>query len=610
MPSSQHGGKAHLVRLASPLIMPLIVACASSERPEPTPVPTLAHTAGAQREFALLENRWRSTASSQRFQLDADLELFLARHGGEPIADRVRILLAWNALERDDSARAQRHLAPVLARPAGASRDAATVAAAALSLRRNQPARALALLEPLDGKLIDPTELAQYREQLALAAVESHHWETAMSAMQVWLAEAPSHEQTRVRERSIKLLEHFPAREVKTQLRLLQQRIGSVPEGATDLESARWLAAALERRLVALALHQRDAVLAKQLVDEGVYARSRSNGAALRELASEADVSPRIQGRTIGLALTVSGPEQRRLASAAVEGLMAALGIPGEDSGTGQFRLLVREIEDPSRTARTLNALAGEGAGILVAGTDAETTNLALRYAARDAAPLLLLMRPSEPLPVGMPVFSVGLPAKAEELTASSALVKEGAEQAAFVGLGGPCDSYEKGTLNRFPIAEWRRNEVDAVVALGPLECTRVLIRELEAASMNPRILFGLQSGSLYGSSAWAGESSWLGAGHFPLAAQSDLPPELAHRDTTWGWYQSLGYDVGTLAKAALNALPAVRAEDRGEVAEFHRRTDAALRSTDVALITSHSRGFSPQQVIERTVEPVARKER
>ena len=592
----------HFVRLAFLITLLIPLSCGARANSSRAPDATLARSLGAQTEFDSLAQRWRHSSDIGRLRLDPDLLAFLRRFESDPISRRVRIYLAWNALARGEPSRAERFIVSVSAGPPGADRDLAQIVAAAVALQRGQPSQAMSLLAPLEGKIIDAGEQALYNEQRALAALAAQQWDEAVSALERWLKSAPMHQTAATEKRVGELLGSLPVAEQSRQLDAMNQRLAELEADSPSTQHVRWLRDSLEQRLVVSALQRRDAALAQRLVEGQRRWNSSPERAAMLELAGEASVDARISGRTIGLAINVDDPLRQQISAAIVEGLMLALGLPAANASADAPVLLVREVEQGSRMVRTLNALAGDGAAVLIAGVDQESADFAAKYVETDTAPLLLLATPTQPLAKGLPIFSLGLPKETEVRAANEALVSLGVEQAVFVGVDGRCEPEEGAGRGQFPTQEWEKERIDGFALLGGPECTRRLVRALQTTRLRPAIVFGLQSGSSYGRSSWRGPKRWLQVGDFPgvtEASESEAPPK---KPPIRGWYQSLGHDAGTLALAALTSLPDAPDQSRASITRLHREVTQALRHADVSLLTTDAHGFANGSAIARRI--------
>lgn len=598
--------QSRFVRRAFPMAMVLFGGCAASSTGDRTPVPALANSTEVKREFDELVLRWDAAgAGRERLELDSRLRSFVRRYREAPVARRVRVYLAWNCIARNELAGAERWLVPVLDGPRGAARDEGIVVAAAIALKRGEARRALELLQPLDGKIVDDTTYSSFSEQRALAALATRNWSLAVDTIKEWLASVPPPLRPASEPRARIILEQLPIAELGHQLERLNAKSGRVAPTDPAAEAARWLYDSLRQRLVSSALARRDAKLAQRLVRDGAAWQDHAEDVALVELADKAEVDPVVGGRVVGLVVYTGDSRRRRVSAAVSEGLVLALGLPRRGETPDAPRLLIREVEDSGSVLQTLSALAGEGAAVLIAGVDAESADQALKYVGPNATPLLLLGMPNAALPAGTPVFSLGLTLGAEERATTEVLSRLGTEQVAFVGLNGECESQYGQGAKRFPTDEWKRNAVDALAVLGPTDCAKSLTRQLLRSAFHPTLVFGLESASAYGTDTGLRRSIWLSTGYFPLSAHSELPAAIANVQRSLGWYQSLGYDAGTIAIAALRAVPMDRVEDDGEVAAIHRATTAMLSESEFTLITTLAHGFNDARTLDREIEPI-----
>lgn len=609
MSSSKQPLRSRFVRRAFPIGALLAAGCAASGVGDRAPVPALAESPEAQREFDELNLLWKEAAESERLALDSRLRAFLRRHGEDPVARRVRVYAAWNAVGRGELAGAERLLLPVVGGPPGMAQDEALVVASAIALQRGRAIRALELLEPLDGKLIDESTRARYSEQRALAALATRRWDLAVDTIEEWLVGVPASLRPTSEPRARALLGRLPLVQVGRQVERLNARINQPRASDPETVVTRWLGDTLRGRLVSSALARRDAKLAQRLLQDGPPQPQNAEGSALEELAGMAEVAPVVRGRTVGLVVYTDDSRRRRLSAAVSEGLVLALGLPRRGESPEAPRLLIREVSETEELLPALRGLAGDGAAILVAGVDARSADEALAYVESNSAPLLLLAAPTKPLPKGMPVFSLGLAPGAEERATNDVLSRLGTEQVAFVGLDGDCEAQSSASDGYLPIEDWKRNDVDAVAVLGTADCAKSLSRKLQGTGFHPTVVFGLEAANTFSRNAWPWRSVWLTVGHFPLSARDALPAELRGLRPDLGWYQSLGYDAGTIALSALHAVPTGSIEDEAQVDELHRRTAATIAEVEATLITTFAHGFDDGSVLSRELDTVARRQ-
>lgn len=129
--------------------------CGSGRSSDARPESALASSRAAQREFRELHRRWIAATGPERARLEPELRTFLRRHDGDPRARLVRLYLAWVLIERGQLVPARELVDSTRQGPAGSAHDFADVAQAAILRREGRPDRALDLLDPLDGKIVD-----------------------------------------------------------------------------------------------------------------------------------------------------------------------------------------------------------------------------------------------------------------------------------------------------------------------------------------------------------------------------------------------------------------------------------------------------------------------
>jgi hypothetical protein len=179
-------------------------------------------------------------------------------------------------------------------------------------------------------------------------------------------------------------------------------------------------------------------------------------------------------------------------------------------------------------------------------------------------------------------------------------------QRIARVGRAGePCDVPAVSvTATRFPVQEWRRARISAVVVLGSGACAREVASELRGIAFSPPFALGLEAAEFVYSSEAPRQSFALGAGVFPSPKRPDAPenPALPALD----WYEALGHDAALLTRAALDGFPDGRVDDIRVVRELHARAERALGTARASLWTSDARGFSESHVLPRTLTIVS----
>ena len=567
-------------------------ACAGSSSREARPVPTLAESASAQRSFQDIHRRWLLGNAAQRLELERDLERFLGQHGEDDRARLVRVYLGWIHLQHGRLELARQFVAPIRRGPPGAVHDFADVIEAAILLRENEPARALGLLKPLDGKINDAQQRLVYGEQLVLAHLALRNWAEAVGAMLDWTAEAAAADRSWVQSVVVDLVAQIPRAALERELLRMDEQAALLHESRTRAPARRWLQDQLRQRLARLALDQSDAELAQRLVSgSGSLARFGDAAEALTRLASEGGVAPRVAGRSVGLVLDLRSGETRRRSAEVAAGMSRALRAASPDPEAG-VRLLMRDDGgEGGSVSEALAELSGAGAAILVGGVDRDGADELVRFAEQQAIPTLIL---SEPRAERLPPFAfvLGESAARAQRVLEAALEQRGLSPIASVGAAdGACAAPPKAAgLPRFPVQRWKAERIEGLHLLGDRSCARDVLAELAAARQRPVVALGLECADIAGSTGQREVS--IAAGQFPGG------------DAVRGksWFEALGHDAAVLTAVALRRFPLEAAQDPEAVRQLHRLARAQLLSSEADLWSTDRRGFAGTQRITRAL--------
>jgi hypothetical protein len=585
-----------------------LAGCGSGSRPSIAPVPALASTLAAQKAYRRIEARLVDLPPERRQELEHDLRDFLARFASDDRARLVRLYLAWIEIDRGRPREAEALVAEVRRGPPGAVRDFASVVGAAALRRQGRLAEALSLLEPLRGKISDPAQRGLQSEELVRVLALSRRFDDALRAMLDWAEQAPPAEREEVVASIEGLVRGMPTPALEAGLRLL----GAAEAGeasSTRSEARLWLLATARAHLVRVALTGRDPELARRLVESAPPRLGHDDSRdALLALASTSAVAPRVAGRAIGVVLDVSDDVSRRRSAEVVEGMTRALRLPASAPEKDAVVLVTRDAAEPGDIERALAGLAGDGATLLVAGVTDEGAVAASLFAEATRLPVVVLRHPAL-LGARTPfTFILGPAASEEESAVAEALAAAGSRVAFRVGPGGaPCDAISVVGGTRFPVREWRRGGVDALVLLGDTPCARDAAAEMLSAGSSPLLVLGLEACDA--PESIPGRKMLVTAGRFPFAAHALAPDERAWVDR-WGsppsWYETLGHDSALLAAAALLDFPTERVDDSGAVSELHRRAKDTLLRARASLWSTVAPGFGGANVIPREFRAAA----
>jgi hypothetical protein len=575
------------------------------------PVPSVASSLAAQEAFRRIESRFSDLSPEARPSLENALREFLEKYGTDDRARLTRLYLAWIELDRKHLTEARALATPVRNGPPGAAHDFADIVEAAARRREGRARAALALLEPLRGKIADPLERGLYSEELVHALVAERRLDDAIRAMLDWAEQAQPADRDAVVASIEAILRGMPPVALEAGLRTLADEALADPsaKNTTRAEARRWLSAAARSRLVRAALTERDPELAKWLVETSPSRLGHDDSQeALEALAATSAVAPRVLGRAVGVVLDVVDETSRNRSADLVAGMTRALGLPATASREDAVRLVTRDASEQGDAQRTLASLAGDGASILVAGVTDDAAIAASVFAERAQIPVIVLRRPAALGARAGFTFVLGADVAAEETAVAEALTAASARNPVRVGPGGtPCDAAPAAAgQTRFPAKEWKRMAADALVLLGDEGCTRDAIAEAAFVGLNPLLVVGLESGAV----DLPNPRVVVTAGRFPLGT-APLSPEERAWIARWGappsWYETLGHDAATLAAVALASFPLKRVDERASVAALHLRARGGLARAQGKLWSTAASGFASMNVIPRELRAARR---
>ncbi len=581
--------------LAAALVSAAVVSlggatgCGGSRAEDVAIAPALATTPRAQQELRALESAWEAASVRERSALGPRLEAFVRRYPDDPGTHRARVLLAWVQVEAGQLDAATETLAPARGAPEGRTRDHARLVEAAVVTRRGRPEEALAILQPLQGKLVGREMTRLYGRERTRAALEARRWRLLVTALTEWLEES-SETATPLRQSAARSLAQVPSHAL---VRLLEERRAEPvrkPSGA-----ARWMERAITEQLARSALQNADARLARQLLEIApTWLRTSSDGEQLVLLARAGMREARVEGRTLGVVLQEGDAQVRRRSAEVVAGVIEALDM-GRAAGGAPVRLLVRE--DRGNMAATLATLTGEGASVLIAGVDELGALVGLAFAEERGVPVMVLTDPGEaPAKLGYG-FIVGASAREQRALLDEELRRRGIGEVKLVGAGGfPCDARPAHPgAPRFPVARWGREGVGGALLMGDAPCAREVASAASKLRAGFTVALGLEASEVLFEITPMGAVG-IAAGVFPGGAESASAP----------WYDLLGRDAARLARAALSVLPENTDVD-GEAVRAHlERARDALRSARAPLETTGADGFGGAQRLARELHIAA----
>jgi len=594
--------RLELVALAGACLA--LAGCRNSQSEVGRPEASLSASADAQANFRNLRAAWFAGSTNERRRLEPDLRRFLVRFPGEEPSDMVRVLLAFDCVSRGSLQEARVLIAQVRV-SVGAVHDFSRVAEAYALLRESKPDAAWSVLEPLAGKIVDSDERLLFSELRVRAASSSRQYTHAVKAAEELLIEAPSDGRAVFEEL---LREQFQAAQ-KADLVDALASLERLPSDESQSASAReWLRKLLRERLVAIAVREKDAALARSLLDTAPAAlRAGAAGSALIGIASGVQSRPLISGRAIGVALSLGNAEVRRRSASLAAGLARGLRAPGANA-SDTVQLITQD--DGGNIAGTLEALrdlAAQGATILVAGLDGASADVAVHFAEENAIPVLLVQPPETWVGPLSSAFVLGESSSSEQAAIDAELSRRGLMRIARVGrMGEACDGVaETAGGPRFSVQQWRHNRVTGVLVLGSAACASDVARDLRRVpAFAPVLALGLEASEFVFASDAPSVRFAIGAGSFPSATRpgAELNAALPPLD----WYEALGHDAALLAKGALEGFPDGRVDEEHAVHELHARAQRALASVQVPLWTSEARGFSRGHALSRALTIVS----
>jgi len=624
---------------------------------EPTPEPTLSSSPESAVAFDEIRNLWNRAEGGDPAALAVALEHFLARFPNDGLVPLARVYLALVAMQQGELDAADRQLEGTANLPPGTAHDLWTVARARRIRLRGDPEAALELLRALVGKNVDPVTRAEFEKELMLSALATHRDYEAISYMDAWVRASSEEEKSRTLATVTSFVEELPKDVLVGSLQAMRAQRATFGYGV-DIERI------LAERLAKIATESGDAELARMLLDPdaGTLVIGGDAGVELSELATSRRGLHILQGRTVGLLLPGESPGLRDETADVLRGVLWALGLPRglrrhhavpgfRDGGTPATRSGCAALEaapalgDPEpeeglrlvtrndagsadRTDASLDELAGEGAGVVIAGLDPQTSARALTWSLRQGVAVIVLAPPTAGVSTGPFGFVLGEPresvlvALAREApglaTGRVAPLVDLSEVSLYPAAGGPvgpltllppisCDTPPTRAGDpRFPITKWDHEKTSAWLVSGSPRCARNLVGELSAAHERGVVALTLESATLPPRTPGLRVVS-ASSGVVPSEVTTNLPEEdeLARFSAALGnvsWWTALGRDAATLARLALRTLPADTATEPQAIAE--RRTVARdlLASAHARLWTTEKTTWTDGHAMSRTV--------
>jgi hypothetical protein len=566
----------------------LCIGCgaAEQERPQQT---SLAESRDAQRDFQVLRQSWRDLGRAGRITLEPRLRAFLKAHPNDGRADLVRVHLALVLIDRKELDEARAILGRLREAASGSVSDFAAVAEGALLLAQGEPNAALARIEPLSGKLIDAEQKYLYGEYMVRVRLALYQWPQSVLAMRSWLTGVDASDVAIVRTSVKSYLTRFDGEKLESALTALQN--SQRPSSAAAAEAHEWLQHEVVGALSQAALSERDMELAKRLIETSrTLLRDTKLRDELSALARGGELVRRIAGRRVGVVLSMKTAAARRRSAALSTGVMRGLGLPEAAVTPEAVRMAAKD--DNNGMGEALAGLAAEGAGVLIAGVDADGAAKAAEFAEQAAIPVLVV----DSTPVGGSAGSFAFHLAPSQETVEALLTRElesnGHSRWARVGLGQDDCARDAGGVgeSHFDVALWKREHVAGLVLFGDESCSRAAARESSARGFRPALALGLEAAPLYFDDQLSNEKIALACGDYPRSDGAKPIP----------WFEALGRDAARLGAAAVEQFPLAVVDDARIVSKLHKEARDALSRAKVELLTTHHTGFGGAQSLPR----------
>ena len=227
-------------------------------------------------------------------------------------------------------------------------------------------------------------------------------------------------------------------------------------------------------------------------------------------------------------------------------------------------------------------------------------------FAERAKLPVVLVQGPASAGGATGFTFVLGGNRADEEGALARALETVGAKNPARVGPGGAaCDAESPSpAVSRFPVLEWKKTVVDAIVLGGDADCSRDAAADAENAGLNPTFILGLESADH--ADYVSGRRLVLSAGRFPSTRGAPPIPRRACLRRALGrgpsWYETLGHDAAILGAVALARFPLERVDDVRAVEALHVRARDELSTAKAALWSTLATGFAGGSSMSREI--------
>jgi hypothetical protein len=589
--------------------MALLAACSSASTAGPRPEAALADSRQAQESFRGLRERWVAMAPGARAGLEPELIAFVQAHPTDPKSRLARLYLAWISLRRGDEANAQRWLELAVRDSPGAANDLAGVVRAALALRAGHAAEAYAALDELSGQLIDSDDRLLCLDELVSAALTARRHDAAVDRMLDLAALAARRHRERVWRTLEPRLASVPIATLEQSLQTLGRNAApSEAVSASEYAAARaWMRGFIREQLARSALVERDVDLAQRLVAAPrLGERTTAADTALMLLATQAPTLAHVEGRTLGLVLDLQSPLARERSVQVASGVAAALDAPR--SLAVELRTRVLNAGEGS-IKDSLERLAGEGAGVLLAGVEPTGAASALEFARASGIPTLLLHEPANASGALAPgAFVVGGDADAPNQLLRRQLAEQGVAPLLRVGADalscprGPADPLPEGLA---ALRELAQDDRPGLFFEAGARCTRDVLMQLDGVA-SLVVALGLDALAVAGDPLAARELWSVGVGVLPLLEAPEsarLKSWLGDKGSPPSFYEALGYDAARFAQAGLERIELGGKGGKAglpsePVVVLHQRVrDGIAHASLDELWTTEAKSFSEQRL-------------
>ncbi|MBP9114381.1 MAG: hypothetical protein KBF88_16320, partial [Polyangiaceae bacterium] len=348
----------------------VILAC-FSQCGKPVPkVPatlTLSSDPKASESLQTVRDLWTLDALSdtdERKDLDRRLREHLAHFPKDESLPIAKIHAAWMLIENSEPGNASTLLRTLSALPPGWVRDFRDVVQAKAERVLKRPKVALTLLEPLEGKIVDEVTQSLFLAELAMSTLETGDEKRAIFRLDAWLRLVATDEREAVLKSIHDAVDRCSTATLTSTLQI------SKNERKLLLEVERIVI----ERIAQIAVSTNDHELARWLFSVDARSGESATNAELHQLSTHETYA--VQGRTVGLVLPTSTPKLRAVATEVARGLAWSLGLPRKDVDADTLRLVTREDNGlPQSLERAMAELASDGATVIIAGFDADSSD-------------------------------------------------------------------------------------------------------------------------------------------------------------------------------------------------------------------------------------------